>query len=99
MGIPGNESKGTHPKLESLHVRCTAVADNKAVRTERIVTKYVLSERFSRTLGVGALLFGEEAVVLQVCCEELSLARKFATGFSVQTFNGELVCHLRGIKL
>lgn len=93
-GIPGDKSKGTHPKPDSLHLRCTTIADDKAVRTERIVTKDVLSERFSRTLGVGALFLGEEAVILQVDGEKLSLACKLATGFSVQTFNGKLIYHL-----
>jgi hypothetical protein len=92
----GNKSKVTHPKLDSLHLCRTAIADNKAVRTERVITEDVLSERFSRTLGVRALFLGEEAVIPQVCCEQLSLARKLATGFSVQTFNGKLIYHLRG---
>jgi hypothetical protein len=82
------------PKLDSLHLCRTAIADNKAVRTERVITEDVLSERFSRTLGVRALFLGEEAVIPQVCCEQLSLARKLATGFSVQTFNGKLIYHM-----
>jgi hypothetical protein len=69
------------------------------VRTERIIAKDVLSASFSRTLGVGALSFGEEAVILKVCSEKLSLACKLAIGFSVQAFNGKFIYHLRGIKL
>jgi hypothetical protein len=94
MVIPGNTSQSTHRKPDSLHLCCTAIADNKAVRTERIITEDVLSERLSRTLGIGALLLGEEAVILHVCGEKLSLACKLATGFSVDTFNGKLIYHL-----
>jgi hypothetical protein len=48
------------------------------------------------TLGVWTRLFGEEAVGIHVRCEELSLAGKLATSFSVKTFNNELVYHLKG---
>jgi hypothetical protein len=69
------------------------------VRTERIITEDVLSERFPRTLGVRTRFLREEAVIPQMCGEKLSLARKFATRFSVQTFDSKLIHHLRKIKL
>lgn len=94
-----NKGKGTHFKLESFQLCSTAIADDRAVRTERTVTKDVLSERFSRTSEVRTLFLGEEAFIFQVCCEKLSLARKLAAGFSVQTFDSEFVYHLKGIKL
>ena len=87
---------GTYPKLDGLHLCCTAVAENKAVGTERVITEDVLSERLSRTLGIGTLFLSKEAVIPQVYCEQLSLARKLATRFSVQTFNGKLIYHLMG---
>lgn len=93
-----NKGKGTHPKLESFQLCSTAIADNRAVRTERIITKDVLPERFSRTVGVGTLFLGEEAFIFQVCCEKLSLACKLAAGFSVQTFDSKLVYHLKGLN-
>ena len=69
------------------------------MRTERIITEDVLSERFPRTLGVGTRFLCEEAVLPQMCGEKLSLARKLATRFAVQTFDSKLVHHLRKIKL
>jgi len=94
-----NKGKGTHPKLESFQLCSAAIADNRAVRTERIVTKDVLSERFSRTIGIGTLFLGEEAFISQVCCEKLSLACKLAADFSVQTFDSKFVYHLKEIRL
>lgn len=69
------------------------------MRTERIIIKDVLSERFSHTAGVGALFLGEEAFIFQVSRKKLSLACEVAAGFSVQTFDGKFVYHLKGIKL
>jgi hypothetical protein len=94
-----NKGKGTHPKLESFQLCSTAIANHRAVRTERIIAEDVLSKRFSRTVGVGTPFLAEEAFILQVCCEKLSLARKLAAGFSVQTFDSKFVHHLKGIKL
>jgi hypothetical protein len=94
-----NKGKGTHPKLEGFQLCSTAIADNRAVRTERIITKDVLSERFSRTVGVGALFLGEKAFIFQVCRKKLSLACKLAAGFSVQTFDSKFICHLKEIEL
>lgn len=91
--------KGAHPKLGSFQLYSTAIADNRTVRAERIITKNVLSERFSRTVGVGTPFLGEEAFVFQVCCEKLSLACRLAAGFSIQTFNSKFVYHLKGIRL
>lgn len=91
-----NKGKGTHPKLESFQLCSTAIADNRAVRTERIVTKVVFFERFSRTVRVGTLILGEEAIIFEVCCEKLSLACKLAASFSVQTFDSKFVYHLKG---
>lgn len=99
MVFDENEGKGTHPKLESFQLCSTAIADNRAVRAERIVTKGVLSERFSRTVRIGTLFLGEETGIFQVCREKLSLACKFAAGFSIRTFDSEFVYHLRGVKL
>jgi hypothetical protein len=66
--------------------------------TERIITKDVLSTCFLYTLGVGTRLLGEEAVSIHVRCEELSLAGKPASGFSVKTFDNEFVYHLKVIR-
>jgi hypothetical protein len=92
-----NKGKGTHPKFESFQLCSTAIADNRAVGTERTVTKDVLSERFSRTVKVGTLFLGEEAFVFQVCCEKLSLACELAAGLSVYTFDSKFVYHLKRI--
>jgi hypothetical protein len=87
---------GTHLELESSHFCCAVVTDNEAMGTERVVPKDVLSACLLCTLGVWTRLFGEEAVGIHVRCEELSLAGKLATSFSVKTFNNELVYHLKG---
>jgi hypothetical protein len=94
-----NKGKGTHPKLESFQLCSIASANSRAGRTERIITKDILSERFSRTVGVWTLFLGEEAFIFQVCCEKLSLACKLAAGFSVQTFDSKFIYHLKGIRL
>lgn len=96
MVFRGNKGKCAHPKLQSFQLCSTAIADNRAVRTERIVTKDVLSERFSRTVRVGTLILSEEAFIFEVCCEKLSLASKLAASFSVQTFDSKFVYHLKG---
>jgi hypothetical protein len=69
------------------------------VRTERVITEDILSERLSRTLGIGARFLAEEAFIPEVCREKLSLTRKLAARLSVQTFDGELIYHLRKVKL
>ncbi len=99
MAFRENKGRGTHPKLEGFQLCSTAIADNRAVRTDRIITKDVPSESFSRTVGVGTLFLGEEAFIFQVCSEKLSLACKLAAGFSVQTFDSKFVYHLKGIQL
>jgi hypothetical protein len=96
MAFRENKGKGTHPKLKSFQLYSTAIADNRAVRTERIVTKDVLSERFSRTVRVGTLILSEEAFIFEVRCEKLSLACKLTASFSVQTFDSKFVYHLKG---
>jgi len=93
------KAQSTHRKLGSLYLCCAATADDKAVRTQCIITKDILSECSSRTLGVGALFLGELAVILEVRSEELPLARKLAAGYSIQTLNGEFVYHLRRDEL
>ena len=69
------------------------------MRTEQIITEDVLSESFSRAVGVGTLFLGEEALIFQMRCEKLSLACKVAPGLSVQTFDSKFIYHLKGIKL
>ena len=98
-GILGNEREGTHPKLESLHLCCAAIADDNAVGTERVITGDILSERLSRTLGIGARFLAEAAFIPEVRREKLSLTRKLAARLSVQAFDGELIYHLRKITL
>jgi hypothetical protein len=66
------------------------------MRTVGIVTENILSERFHRTLHVRTRFFDKETIVFQVCDEELSLTRKFATRWSIGTINDEFVYHLRG---
>jgi hypothetical protein len=65
------------------------------MRTVGIVTENILSERFRGTLHVRTRFFNKETVVFQVCDEELSLTRKFATSWSIGAVNDEFVYHLR----
>lgn len=58
-GHSGYESRDTHLKLESPHLRRAAITDNDAMGTEGVLTKDVLSECFSGALGVGTWLLGE----------------------------------------
>jgi hypothetical protein len=50
---------GAHLELERPHLCCASVADDEAVRTERVVTTDILPECFSGTLRIGALFLGE----------------------------------------
>lgn len=85
-----------HPKLSNFHLCAAAVADDETVRTAReVVASDVFSERLFGALRIGALLFDEETVVLEVGGKEVSLACKLAAVWTVEALDHELVHHLR----
>jgi hypothetical protein len=81
-------------ELGSLHLHCTAIADDETMGTAWVVTENLLSERFDGTLGVWTLFLGKWTVVFDMCGEELSLACELTACWSIMTVDEELVYHL-----